>query len=71
MFHIEFTSEALDDLRMLRKFDQQQILAVDDFDEEIAQTRRSDKLMALLDQRAKQTKTVPLDDVKRLLGLND
>jgi hypothetical protein len=47
------------------------LTAVDDFDEEIARGRRSDKLMALLDQRAKQTQTIPLEEVKRQLGLND
>lgn len=47
------------------------LTAVDDFDEELAQTRRSAKLMTLLDERAKQTKTIPLGEVKRQLGLND
>ena len=47
------------------------LTAVDDFDEEIVRTRRSDKLMALLDQRAKQTQTIPLDDVKRQFGLGE
>jgi hypothetical protein len=47
------------------------LTAVDDFDEEIARTRRSDKLMALLDQRAKQSQTIPLAEVKLQLGLND
>jgi acid stress-induced BolA-like protein IbaG/YrbA len=46
------------------------LTAVDDFDEEIARTRRSTKLMALLDERAKQTQTIPLDEVKRQLGLS-
>ena len=45
------------------------LTAVDDFDEEIARTRRSTKLMALLEERAKQTTTVSLDEVKRQLGL--
>jgi hypothetical protein len=43
--------------------------AIDDFDVEIAQTRRNQKLMTFLDQRAKQTQTIPLDEVKRQLGL--
>jgi hypothetical protein len=47
------------------------LTAVDDFDEEIARARRSDKLMALLDQRAKQSQTISLAEVKRQLGLND
>lgn len=45
--------------------------AVDDFDHEIALTRRNEKLMALLDQRAGQTQTIPLEEVKRQLGLGD
>ena len=47
------------------------LTAVDDFDEEIARTRRSVKLMTLLDQRASQSQTVPLEDVKRELGLSE
>lgn len=42
---------------------------VDDFDVEIAQTRQNEKLMALLDERARQTQTVPIDEVKRRLGI--
>jgi len=45
------------------------LTAVEDFDKEIARTRRNAKLMALLDTRAKHTRTVPLDEVKRQLGL--
>lgn len=45
--------------------------AIDDFDHEIAQTRRNEKLMALLDQRAGQTRTIPLEEVKKQLGLAD
>jgi len=43
--------------------------AVDDFDHEIVRTRRNENLMALLDERAGQTHTIPLDEVKRQLGL--
>ena len=43
--------------------------AIDDFDIEIAQTRQNEKLMALLEERAQQTRTVPLDEVKRRLGI--
>ena len=43
--------------------------AVDDFDIELAQTRQNTKLMALLEERAQQTRTVPLDEVKRRLGI--
>lgn len=45
------------------------LTAVDDFDQEIAATRRNEKLMALLDARAKQKATIPLEEVKRRLGL--
>lgn len=43
--------------------------AVDDFDIEIAQTRQNEKLMALLEERARQTHTLPHDEVKRRLGI--
>jgi len=46
------------------------VTAVDDFDEEIVRTRRNAKLMALRDDRAKQAKTIPLEEVKRQLGLS-
>jgi hypothetical protein len=45
--------------------------AVDDFDHEIARTRRNEKLMALLNERAGQTQTIPLDEVERQLGFGD
>jgi hypothetical protein len=43
--------------------------AIDDFDLEIAQTRRNEKLMRLLERRAKQTQTIPLEEVKRQLRI--
>jgi hypothetical protein len=46
------------------------VVAVDDFDHELAQTRGNEKLMALLEARGRQTQTVGLDDVRRELGLN-
>lgn len=45
--------------------------AVDDFDLEITKTRQHEKRMAFLDERAKQPHTIPLDEVKRQLGLSD
>ena len=45
------------------------LVAIDDFDEEIARTRNNPRLMALLEARAGQTATIPLDEVKRRLGL--
>jgi hypothetical protein len=45
------------------------LVAIDDFDQEIARTRNNPRLMALLDSRAKQATTVGMDEVKRRLGL--
>jgi len=45
------------------------VVAIDDFDDEIARTRNNPKLMALLEARAKQTATIPLDEVKKRLGM--
>jgi hypothetical protein len=66
-------SQALDEDVLVRTADGGEFMltAIDDFDEEIVRTRRSDKLMALLDQRARQSETIPLDDVKRQLGFID
>jgi hypothetical protein len=47
------------------------LVAIEDFDEEIARTRQNARLMALLDERAKQGQTIPLAEVKRQLGLAD
>jgi hypothetical protein len=46
------------------------ISAIDDFDIEVARTRQNEKLMTLLDERAAQTRTIPIDEVKRRLGLS-
>jgi hypothetical protein len=43
---------------------------IDDFNREIELTRKNKRLMKLLDKRAKQTKTVGLDEVKAELGLS-
>ena len=45
--------------------------AVDEFDREIALTRQNEKLMAVLEKRARQTQTIPLEEAKRQLGLKD
>ena len=44
------------------------VTAVDEFDQEIARTRLNAKLMTLLDERAKQTQAVPLEQAKHQLG---
>jgi hypothetical protein len=47
------------------------LVAIEEFDEEIARTRQNARLMALLDERAKQSQTIPLAEAKRQLGLTD
>jgi hypothetical protein len=42
---------------------------IDDFNREIELTRENKKLMKLLESRAKQEATVPLQEVKRRLGM--
>ena len=45
------------------------LVAIDEFDQEIARSRANPRLMALLESRAKQPATISLDAVKRQLGL--
>lgn len=45
------------------------LIAIDEFDQEIARTRENPRLIALLEARAAQTDTVSLDEVKRRLQL--
>jgi hypothetical protein len=68
---IALLEQARDDELLVRTADGSEFLlsSVDEFDREIARTRQNAKVMALLDERAKQTKTIPLDEVKRQLGL--
>ncbi len=44
---------------------------VDDFNREIELARQNRRLMKFLDARARQTKTVSLEDTKTLLGLTE
>ncbi|MEX0711322.1 MAG: hypothetical protein WD278_03165 [Pirellulales bacterium] len=46
------------------------VSAIDDFEYEVARSRRNAKLMAMLDERAKQEQTISLDEVKRRLGMS-
>lgn len=41
---------------------------VDDFNREIELTRQNRQLMVLLDERATETRTMPLDEVRQRLG---
>jgi hypothetical protein len=45
------------------------LVAIDDFDHEIAKSRRNARLMAVLEARAAQTATVSLEEAKRRLDL--
>jgi hypothetical protein len=45
------------------------VSAVDDFEHEVVRSRQNAQLMSFLDERAKQTKTVSLEEVKRQLGI--
>jgi hypothetical protein len=45
------------------------VIALDEFDEEIARTRNNPRLIALLEARAAQTSTVSLDEVKQRFNL--
>lgn len=45
------------------------LAAIDEFELEVARTRRNEKLMALLDERARQPGSVSIDEVKQRLGL--
>lgn len=69
---IALLEQARDDDLLVRTADGSEFLltAIDEFDREIARTRQNAKLMALLDERANQSKTIPLDEVKRQLGLS-
>jgi hypothetical protein len=42
--------------------------SIDDFDLELAQTRRNKKLMMFLDERSQQKERISLEEVKRRLG---
>ena len=44
------------------------LVAIDEFDLEVARGRANPTLMKLLDERARQTTLVPLDEVKRRFG---
>ena len=65
--------QARDDDILVRMADGTEFMVtvIDEFDEEVGRTRQNAKLMALLDERAKQKQTIPLADVKRQLGLSE
>jgi hypothetical protein len=69
----EILAQARDEDVLVKTSDGEEFLvsAVDEFGHEIAKTRQNSKLMTLLDERGRQTKTVSLSEVKRQLGLSN
>jgi len=57
-----------DDL-VLRAADGTQFVLGEDFEDEVRRTRENKQLMALLDERRREAATIPLEQVKRELGL--
>jgi hypothetical protein len=45
------------------------VIAIDDFDHELARSRNNPKLMELLENRARESASCTLEDAKRQLGL--
>jgi hypothetical protein len=68
----ELLNQAREDGLLLRTADGSEFMLsmVDDFDLEIARTRRNERLMACLEERARQPATIPLEEVKRILDLD-
>ncbi len=68
---LEFLKQALSGGLILQDPDGHEfVLAeIDDFAHEIELTRKNKKLMKLLDERGRQTKTIKFEDAKALLGL--
>ena len=57
-----------DDL-VLRAADGTQFVLGEDFEDEVRRTRENKQLMELLDERRREAATIPLEQVKRELGL--
>jgi hypothetical protein len=57
-----------DDL-VLRAADGTQFVLGEDFEDEVRRTRENKQLMELLDERRREAATIPLEQVRRELGL--
>jgi len=68
---ISLLEQAREDELILRTADGTEftLTVADDFDEEVRRTRANAELMAFLEERAKEPATIPLEEVKRELGL--
>jgi hypothetical protein len=67
----ELLAQAREDDLLLRTADGSEFLLsmVDDFDLEIVRTRRNERLMAFLEERAREAGTIPLEEIERELNL--
>jgi hypothetical protein len=67
----ELLNQAREDDILVRLADGSEFLliAVDEFDQEVAKSRNNPRLMALLESRGSQAATISLDDAKRRLQL--
>jgi hypothetical protein len=67
----ELLAQAREDDLLLRTADGSEFLLsmVDDFDLEIVRTRRNERLMAFLEERAREPGTIPLEEIERELNL--
>jgi len=54
---------------VLRAADGTQFVLGEDFEDEVRRTRENKQLMALLDERAREPATIPLEEIERELGL--
>jgi hypothetical protein len=65
--------QAREDALILRLEDGSEFLlvAVDEFDHEIARARQNKDLMAFLEARARREAAVPIEEVKRRLGIDE
>jgi hypothetical protein len=68
----ELLEQARCDDLLLRATDGTEFMltTADNSDDEIERMRKNERLMALLDERGKQPATIPLEDIKRELGLS-
>jgi hypothetical protein len=66
-------AQALDENLILRTEDGREFLLaeIDSFDREIELTRKNEEFMRLLDERGKEKATIPLEEVRRELGLTE
>lgn len=67
----ELLRQAADEDLVVRLPDSSEYLlaAIDESDAELIATRRNLRLMEYVEMRAKQPRTIPLDEVKRRLGI--